>query len=301
MYDSSVFRRNPINGERVLFAPGRASRRGAFGDESEERCPFCPGHESDTPPELAHLGEPWHVRVFPNKYPSVDGAEVIVESPRHEDSFATAEHAEDVVRMYADRSRAHPDAAFVSLFKNEGTRAGASIAHIHSQVVPLPFLPPRIERELAGFARGCALCGLREHVIRETDLFLWLSPSASAFAYQQWIVPKRHVHELSALEDDELRELASLLRDAARSTRAIATAFNWMFMSFPRAETAHFYVDLVPRMAAIAGFELQTGTFVEIIDPSRAARELSRVRPGNSTERVAGEGFSRVSGSDPTS
>lgn len=274
MYDSPVFRRNPITGEPVLFAPERASRRGAFGEECPERCPFCPGHESDTPPELARFGEPWHVRVFPNKYPPIDGAEVIVESPRHEESFATAEHAEDAVRMYADRCRAHADAAFVSLFKNEGTRAGASIAHMHSQVVPLPFVPPRIERELAGFARGCALCGLREHVIRETELFLWLSPSGSAFAYQQWIVPKRHVHELSALTEAELRELAPLLRDAARSTRAIATAFNWMFMSFPRAEMAHFYVDLVPRMAAIAGFELHTGAFVEIIDPADAARRL---------------------------
>ncbi|MGZ8779110.1 MAG: galactose-1-phosphate uridylyltransferase [Thermoanaerobaculia bacterium] len=269
-----MFRTNPITGEPVLFAPERASRRGAFGDESPERCPFCPGHESDTPPELARIGEPWRVRVFPNKYPPIDGAEVIVESPRHEESFATAAHAEDIVRMYADRCRAHADAAFVSLFKNEGTRAGASIAHAHSQVVPLPFLPPRIERELAGFGRGCALCDLREHVIRETELFLWLSPSASAFPYQQWIVPKRHVHELGAMKDDELRELASLLRDAARTTRAIAPAFNWMFMSFPRAETAHFYVDLVPRMAAIAGFELHTGTFVEIIDPADAARRL---------------------------
>ena len=283
MYDSPVFRTNPITGEPVLFAPERAARGGAFGDEGPERCPFCPGHESDTPTELARIGEPWLVRAFPNKYPPIDGAEVIVESPRHEESFATAAHAENVVQMYADRCRAHADAAFISLFKNEGTRAGASIAHAHSQIVPLPFVPPRIERELAGFRRGCALCGLRDPVIRETDSFLWLAPFASAFPYQQWIVPKRHVHELTALTEDELRELASLLRDAARATRTIATAFNWMFMSFPRAETAHFYVDLAPRMTAIAGFELQTGTFVEIIDPADAARELSRVRPGNST------------------
>ena len=279
---AAVFRTNPITGERVLFAPGRAARQGAFRDERRdesvdepiERCPFCPGHESDTPPEVASVGDPWRVRVFPNKYPPIDGAEVIVESPRHEDSFAGVEHAEDVVRTYVERCRAHADAAYVSLFKNEGPRAGASIPHVHSQLVPLPFVPPRIERELAGFARGCPLCDLRENVIRETDSFVWLAPAASAFAYQQWIVPKRHVSELAALDDRDLGDLASLLRSAASATRGVASAFNWMFMSFPRAAAAHFYVEVAPRMAVIAGFELNTGTFVEIIDPANAARRL---------------------------
>ncbi|HEV7240247.1 MAG TPA: DUF4921 family protein [Thermoanaerobaculia bacterium] len=269
-----MFRTNPLTGERVLFASNRAARPRAFGDESQERCPFCPGHESDTPPELAQIGDLWRVRVFPNKYPPIDGAEVIVESPRHEESFATIEHAEDVVRMYADRYRAHADAVYVSIFKNEGTRAGASIPHVHSQVVPLPFVPPRIERELEGFARGCPLCESPHSLIRETDSFLWLAPFASAFAYQQWIVPKRHVHEISALDEHELRELALLLRAASASTQKITSAFNWMLMNFPRATAAHFYVDLIPRMAAIAGFELNTGTFVEIIDPAAAARRL---------------------------
>lgn len=272
-----MFRTNPITGERVLFAPDRAARRGAFGDDSEERCPFCPGHERDTPPEVAHAGEPWRVRAFPNKYPPIHGAEVIVETPRHEESFASVEDAEDCVRMYAGRYRAHADAAYVSLFKNEGTRAGATIAHAHSQVVPLPFVPPRIERELAGLARGCVLCGMRENVIRETASFVWLAPAASAFAYQQWIVPKRHVPDVSALSDAELRELASLLRAAARATRAVASAFNWMFMNFPPSGPAHFYVDVTPRMAVIAGFELNTGTFVEIMDPADAARRLGEV------------------------
>ena len=273
-----MFRTNRITGERVLFAPDRASRRGAFGDDSAERCPFCPGHESDTPPEIARAGDPWRVRVFPNKYPPAGGAEVIVESPRHDDSFAAIDHAEEVVRAYVDRLHAHRDAAFVSLFKNEGARAGASIPHLHSQVVPLPFVPPRIERELAGFARSCALCGLRENVIRETESFLWLAPSGSPFAYQQWIVPKRHAHEATMLSDRELRDLALLLRSAARATSVVASAYNWMFLSFAGAATAHFYVDVTPRGAAIAGFELNTGTFVEIIDPADAARRLREMQ-----------------------
>ncbi|HVG22925.1 MAG TPA: hypothetical protein VND45_02125 [Thermoanaerobaculia bacterium] len=263
------FRKNALTGDVIIYAPERASRRSAFGDESDERCPFCAGHESDTPPEIVRAGDPWCVRAFPNKYPPVDGAEVIVESPRHDGGFH--EHPHDVLRMYVERYRAHADAAYVALFKNEGARAGASIPHVHSQVIPLPFVPPRIERELRGFASRCPLCDPEGHVIAETETMRWLAPAASSFAYQQWIVPKRHVSELSLLNADELRDLAALLAEASRKA---FSAYNWMFMNFPRHPEAHCYVDVVPRLASLAGLELGTGTFVEIIDPAAAARRL---------------------------
>lgn len=267
-------RRHPLTGESILFAPERASRPRAFDEAAVERCPFCPGNEKDTPPTLAQIGEPWRVRVFANKYPPVPGAEVIVESPDHEGGFEAIAHREDVVRMYLDRYRAHADhAAYVAVFKNEGTRAGASIPHVHSQVVPLPFVPPRVQRELAGFADGCPLCTPQGHPIRETRSYVWIAPDASSFAYQQWIVPKRHAAEMSALPD--LDELSLLLGDAARATRTLG-AYNWAFLNFPRGTNGHAYVDLTPRLAAVAGLELGTGTFVEIIDPAEAARELQQ-------------------------
>jgi len=266
------FRRNPITGEPVLFAPERAARPHAFSDSSNDaRCPFCPGHESDTPPEIARAGDPWRVRVVPNKYPPADGAEVIIESPDHDARFDEIEHAEEVVRIYAERQRAHADAKYVAIFKNEGERAGSSIPHVHSQVVPLPFVPPRIERELPGFANRCPLCDEPSNVIRETSAFTWFAPHASSMAYQQWIVPRRHVASIANLNETELRELATLLRDASSATRRISDAYNWMFVNTP-----HFYIDLFPRVTSIAGLELGTGTFVEIIDPAAAAERLRR-------------------------
>lgn len=263
------FRENPLTGEPVLFAPHRAKRPLAF-----EHCPFCPGQEAETPPELARDGDPWRVRVFPNKYPPVAGAEVIVESPRHEATFDEIEHAPEVLRIYAERYRLHADAAYVALFRNEGARAGATIAHTHSQLVPLPFVPPRIAHELLGFAPGCPLCSGAGEEIRSTTSFLWLAPHASAFAYQQWIAPRRHVANMAMLTDAELVELAALLRAAAKATHGIAPAYNWMFMNFPSESAGHFYIDIVPRTAVIAGLELGTGVFVEIVDPLAAAARL---------------------------
>jgi len=265
-------RRNPLTGDPILFAPERAERPHAFADSSDDtRCPFCAGHESDTPPEILRTGEPWRVRVVPNKYPPAPGAEVLIESPDHEAAFETIAHAEEIVRVYAERQRVHAAAPYVALFKNEGARAGSSIAHVHSQLIPLPFVPPRIERESAAFARGCPLCEDNENVIRETSAFTWFAPHASVMAYQQWIVPRRHVGTLAELQDTELAELAELLRSAASAMRGISDAYNWMFVNTP-----HFYVDLFPRVTTLAGLELGTGTFVEIIDPAVAAARLRR-------------------------
>jgi UDPglucose--hexose-1-phosphate uridylyltransferase len=249
-----VIRYNALTGEPVLFAPGRASRF-----EATTRCPFCPGHEDDTPPELARIGDPWRVRAFPNKYPPIEGAEVIVPAS-HDDA-----DSEEFLQLCAARIDAHRDAAYVALFRNEGARAGATIEHAHAQLVPLPFVPPRIARER--ITSPCPLCTVPGTIIRSTESFHWITPHASAFAYQQWIVPRQHTPFASS------PELASLLANATRATRTVTPAFNWMLM-----DLEHFYIDLVPRTAMIAGLELGTGTFVEIVDPKRAAERLGRIR-----------------------
>ncbi|HYC58674.1 MAG TPA: hypothetical protein VEK79_03835 [Thermoanaerobaculia bacterium] len=271
-----TFRTHPLTGEPILYAPERSSRPGAFGGErGEERCPFCPGHEEDTPPPIAVTADPWRVRVVPNKFPPLAGAEVIVESPRHEATFDEVERAEDVVRIYVERYRAHADAAHVSLFKNHGPRAGASIPHVHSQVMPLPFVPPRVAREAHAFASACPLCeGIDATAIDETSRFAWIAPAGSAMPYQQWLVPKRHVAEMSAFDETEVAELAALLQRSSAAMLTLGDSYNWMFMNFMRCAGAHCYVELFPRLANFGGFELGSGTNVEIVDPAVAAEQL---------------------------
>jgi UDPglucose--hexose-1-phosphate uridylyltransferase len=276
-------RANLITGEPILFAPDRAARPGAFtGDREPERCPFCPGHEEDTPAPLASIGNPWRVRVVPNKYPPVPGAEVIVEAPDHALPFERIENLDEVLAVTLDRYRAHGDAAYTAIFKNEGRDAGASIPHVHSQLMPVPFVPPRVAREAQAFARTakCPLClmidGHRRDglVIRETERFAWLAPFASWLPWQQWIVPKDHAPEMSGLDAARVTEVASLLRAASASMRLLSSSFNWGFVNFPGVSAAHWYVDLYPRRTTIAGFELSTGTFVEIVDPAATAQRL---------------------------
>ncbi len=279
-------RRHLITGDPVVFAPERAGRPHAFiDDEREELCPFCPGNESQTPPEILRVGEPsrWSVRVFPNKYPAVEGHEVIVESPDHDASFDSIADAAAVVRVYVGRYRAlssRPGVKYTALFKNHGRFGGASIPHVHSQIAALPFVPPRVEREGDAFARApdCPLCAaIGAHrrdglVIREGASFVWLAPSTPTFAYQQWIVPKQHQNEMAAFGEDEQRDLTVLLQASAAAMRAISPSHNWLFLNFPGEPSAHAYVDLFPRVTNVAGFELETGTYIDVVDPAETVR-----------------------------
>ena len=81
-------RRDPIVDRWVIIAENRAARPGALvahdspgppAIASVEPCPFCPGNEAETPPEVFELRNPtndpnprdWRVRVVPNKYPAL--------------------------------------------------------------------------------------------------------------------------------------------------------------------------------------------------------------------------------------
>jgi UDPglucose--hexose-1-phosphate uridylyltransferase len=282
-----TIRWNVITGQPIVFAPERAARPHAFIDDTrDDICPFCPGNESETPPEIQRVGDSraWRVRVFPNKYPAVDDHEVIVESPRHDASFDEIDDVAVVISVYADRYRSlsAKQPPYVALFKNHGRTAGASISHIHSQIAAVPFVPPRIQTEGDAFERAakCPLCdAIDTHrreglVIRENESFAWIAPHAPSFAYQQWLVPKRHQNELATFSGREIEDVAALLQSSVAAMRNISTSHNWLFLSFPGQTSAHTYIDLFPRVTNVAGFELETGTYIDVVDPATTVRKM---------------------------
>lgn len=107
------FRQNPLTGQWVIISPARAQRpqpaRESLPDvpDFDSACPFCPGNERETPPELFAYrfdkSQPdtpgWSVRVIPNKFPAtrLDAQEV----PTPE-SIAFAPKSEPVAIRAAD-------------------------------------------------------------------------------------------------------------------------------------------------------------------------------------------------------
>jgi len=254
-----VIERNPITGDAVIVAPGRAARPNAFR-EAEDRCPFCPGNESDTPPEIWRDGHPWQIRIFPNKYPATEHHELIVEGSDHARSFdqLAPDVASRVVDAYIDRyQNLARSSKYVCVFKNHGLLAGATIPHPHSQILGVPFIPARIAKEAEAFMSRCPLCELRDEKIDTTQNYLWIAPRGSMMAHEQWIVPVRHTNEMR-----EPLELASILQRAACALLTKSDSFNWMFINFPQQPSAHWYVQLFPRLTMHAGFELGTGSAI---------------------------------------
>lgn len=204
-------RRDPITGEWVVIAAERSKRPSDFtppaspGPKGSANCPFCPGHEQETPPEVLAYREHgerdtpgWRVRVVPNKFAALNAAEepgvisgddlyftrtgagvheVIIESPEHQDSWAdfSITQATLALQAWAERYReleADAGLAYVQIFTNHGALGGASLEHPHSQLIATPFVPPRMMHELEGASsyfrehHRCPYCDL---VAREEE------------------------------------------------------------------------------------------------------------------------------------
>ncbi len=191
----SEFRRDPLKDTWVITKNFRIRQPREFFVDREQVtitcCPFCPGQEAKTPPEVFAVrpkgmdanGPNWQVRVVPNKFPilriegelnpqhdglhsclqGIGAHEVIIETPDHHSSLAQLNLGETTAVMQAYRARLldlRQDKRFryLQIFKNHGVEAGAPLPHSHSQIMALPITPPLLRNEL----NAC-----REHFLRE--------------------------------------------------------------------------------------------------------------------------------------
>ncbi|HIP96098.1 MAG TPA: galactose-1-phosphate uridylyltransferase [Anaerolineae bacterium] len=204
-------RKDPVIGRWVIISTERAKRPSDFKVAPEARrpgpCPFCGGHEGETPPEIFALRENgdepnspgWQVRVVPNKYPAlriegglnregvgmcdmmngVGAHEVIVETPDHDKTMADLDEFQisKILWVYTQRiADLGKDDRFkyVLVFKNQGEAAGASLQHAHSQLIATPVTPKRVKEELVGaqayynYKQRCIFC---DYIKQETRFF----------------------------------------------------------------------------------------------------------------------------------
>jgi len=299
----SQLRHDPLSGHDVIVATGRATRPTTFAaagptDASgAEGCPFCPGHESETPPEVARTGpgapnEPgWRVRAFPNLYPIVEHHDVVVLSADHRRTFADLDDAEavEVLTVLRDRVRAHLDAGCVYgvAILNHLRAAGASIAHPHAQVFALERVPAAVDasrvRVLTAdddlVALDAAAAALM--VARAGEVTAWC-PGASTSPYLMRLAHDRAGAGFDAADDDVIAATAVALRDSLARVRATLgdAPYNVVVHTAPRdCGPFHWYVEIVPRLSVIGGFEYATGILVNTVAPEAAARALREVTP----------------------
>ena len=310
-------RHDALTGRLVLLATGREARPVTFSSQSADRdvgdpstCPFCPGHERETPPEVARtgVGAPdspgWRVRVVPNLYPiaggpdagaSATGAhEVAVLSPDHDRSLGELadDQAVEVLTVLRDRARAHSEdgRAHVQVLVNQGRAAGASIAHPHAQVVALDFVPPAVSVATERFAAAGSDLVLddlsdanarSQCVVSGPEVAAWC-PTGSASPFEMRISALNASGRFDEASDGQVLGVAIVLRDvlAAMGTALGNVPYNVVVHTAHTAVRAsfHWWVEVRPRVSVVAGFELGTGVLVNTVAPEVAAarlRELS--------------------------
>lgn len=264
----------------------------------------------------------WTVRVVPNKFPSFRTTnipsdrkptactsigpykmacmpgeqELIVSTSRHVCSFSELNDPELLTTFvaYQDRLRFIESLDHVQhamLFMNCRSTAGASLSHIHTQLIGSPILSERLrerfQRNQEHFAKeGQPLIqALAEweseqkvRMIFESDHFYVFCPYASRFPFQIWMVPK---HSSSHFVDAP----AEMRDELARNCRWLITqieelmegpGYNVLLHHAPvqYKENDHWYFEILPRLTRAAGFEWGTDIWVNPVAPESAAKRL---------------------------
>jgi UDPglucose--hexose-1-phosphate uridylyltransferase len=328
-------RRDPVTGRWVIISTDRQKRPQDFHFEraaavGPEQCPFCPGHEAMTPPEvLAYRpagGAPntpgWDLRVVPNKYPALqvegtvdregDGMfdrlsgigahEVVIETPDHQRPLARQSETEIGRLLWACRERMldlKRDFRLKSIlvFKNHGAAAGATLEHPHAQLIALPIVPDFVRDEIDGARRHfadkerCIFCDIigqerrdERRVVQENAEAIAIAPYAPRFAFETWLLPRRHGARFEEAPKQEYEGMARLLKAVLqRMDRALESPpFNLVLHTAPFADAVdavyHWHLEIMPKLTRVAGFEWGTGFAINPTPPEEAARVLRGVR-----------------------
>jgi UDPglucose--hexose-1-phosphate uridylyltransferase len=228
--------------------------------------------------------------------------EVIIETPKHDETLATMSDAavEQVLWAFRDRMQdLKRDRRFryIIVFKNHGEAAGATLAHSHSQLIALPIIPREARDEMDGarahFAskERCVFCDVlaqdqrdgRRLIIDNADMVA-LAPYAPRFPFETWILPKRHQSLFEDAPRHEYTSLARLLRELVRrmNKMLLNPPYNLLIHSAPLQEPAgdfyHWHVEMIPKLTKVAGFEWATGYYVNPTSPEESAQVLRETR-----------------------
>lgn len=299
--------------------------------EHDAACPFCPGREAVSgaevfavrPADGAANGPDWRLRVVPNKYPALtpsptcaiiphrvhDGPylrmegcgyhEVIVEHPGHHRTIATM--TVDEVRMilaaYQARYRQlSPDCNnhLMTVFRNYGEKAGASLRHPHSQLITTGIVPLDVRNRLYEAQRyfddvgTCAYCDILRHerrsgdrIVLDEDGYAVFVPYASGAAYQMWVMPTRHRASFGDVPEAEVPGWAKALHGAlTRLARLLDDPdYNYVLRTAPYPLAAvpfyHWHMEIIPHLKMKrAGFEIGSGVSINTVTPEASASAL---------------------------
>ncbi|MCX5781637.1 MAG: galactose-1-phosphate uridylyltransferase [Elusimicrobia bacterium] len=233
-----------------------------------------------------------------DKMNGVGAHEVIIESPDHEKEIPELpkKQVEDIIWVYKDRIidlKKDVRLEYILIFKNRGAQAGATLSHPHSQLIATPIIPKRVREEIIGaknhydYKERCVFCDIMkqeissgQRVVAENDHFIAFCPFASRFPFETWILPKFHSSKFEDIHREEASNLAGMLQTVLGKIDKVLERppFNYIIHNSPLKEPhmpyAHWYLEIIPKLTQVAGFEWGSGFYVNPTPPEEAAKFL---------------------------
>ena len=270
-------------------------------------------------PNTAPNTSGWQVRVVSNKFPAlqiegdldrrgigiydmsngVGAHEVLIETPYHEKDIPDLlnSEVENFLSMYCRRTQdliKDKRFKYIMVFKNFGAAAGASLEHPHTQIIALPMVPKNVMEEIRGahdyfdYRERCVFCDIikqetqeKERIILENKYFLSFCPFVSRFAFEMWIMPKKHQGYFCQMSGEEVSALAAILKETIARLEKIFPhpSYNYIIHSSPingedSSEGYHWHIELMPKLTRVAGFEWGSGFYLVPTPPELAAKYL---------------------------
>jgi len=231
----------------------------------------------------------------------VGSHEVVIEGADHDKSMANMpqEQVEEIFLAYRERYvslKKDPRYEMILIFKNHGREAGTSIRHPHSQIIASPITPNHIRHYIEEGMRyfddngKCVYCMSLEkeqtngRIVLETENFMAYVPFAARSPFEIWVVPKKHQSSYEQISDIDTKELGYVMRQIlAKLYRGLKNpAYNYIILSAPchelDLEYFHWHIEIIPRVAQVAGFEMGSGIYINTVIPEEASKFLKEIK-----------------------
>lgn len=179
-------------------------------------------------------------------------------------------------------------------FMNWGESAGASLYHPHFQILSLPIIPPDVQHSLSGSRnyfrknRRCVHCDMINYelksgtrLVMKNKYAIAVAPFVSREPFEVRIYPREHRSYFEKMPKDELRAVVDILQKTLlKIERSLNDPdLNFFIHTAPLKRQNdyrhyHWHIEILPKIAVDAGFELGTGVEINVVDPDKAAAIL---------------------------
>lgn len=200
--------------------------------------------------------------------------------------------------------------AQVLIFENKGVEIGVSNLHPHGQIYATPFVTDyglAMRTSQARYLKNHkqpmlqALLQRPEYddalLVEHGEHFKTIVPYAARFAFETWLVPRRHVSTIDQLTGNELDELAAMYH---RQIKRYDLLFQRQSPNITLLHNAPcdqhddniaycFHISMQPplrdpeKLKYLAGFESGSNNIVNPIQPEHAASTLKSINLGDAT------------------